>query len=71
MKKLVALFIVVAFFVSFSLISCGPTEQKATTEQKVETKTETKTETKVEPAPPAPEKAVPAPEKPAPEPAKK
>jgi len=70
MKKLVALFIVVAFFVSFSLISCGPTEQKST-EKKVETKTETKTETKVEPAPPAPEKAVPAPEKPAPEPAKK
>jgi type IV secretory pathway VirB10-like protein len=70
MKKLVVLFIAIAFFASFTLISCGPTEQSKT-EQKVETKTETKTETKVEPAPPAPEKAVPAPEKPAPAPEKK
>ena len=64
MKKLVALFIVVAFFVSFSLISCGPSAEPP---KPAPPKEEAKP---AEPAP-APEKAAPAPEKPAPAPAKK
>ena len=61
MKKLMVLFIAIAFFASFTLISCGPQAEPPKPAPAPE---------KAAPAP-APEKAAPAPEKAAPEPAKK
>jgi cell division protein FtsN len=65
MKKLVAMFIVVAFFVSFSLISCGPSAEPP---KPAPPKEEAKPAPAPEPAKAEPAKAEPAP---APEPAKK
>jgi hypothetical protein len=67
MKKLMVLFIAIAFFASFTLISCGPQAEPPKPAPAPE---------KAAPAPaPAPEKAAPAPapapEKAAPAPAKK
>ena len=60
MKKLLVLFIAIAFFASFSLVACGPSEQKPPA---------AKEEAKPAP-PPAPAPApAPAPEKPAEAPA--
>jgi len=67
MKKLVMLFIAIAFFASFTLISCGPSAEPP--------KPAVKEEAKPAAPAPAPEKApapAPAPEKaPAPAPEKK
>ncbi len=61
MKKLLVLFIAVAFFGSIALMGCGPSEPPKPAPPKEEAK----------PAAPAPEKAAPAPEKAAPAPEKK
>jgi len=61
MKKLVMLFVAVAFFATATLMGCGPTQEPPKPAPKEEAK----------PAAPAPEKAAPAPEKAAPAPEKK
>jgi hypothetical protein len=59
MKKLVMLFVAVAFFATVTLMGCGPTQEPPKPAPKEEAK----------PAAPEPEKAAPAPEKPAEKPA--
>ncbi|MDD5009402.1 MAG: hypothetical protein PHU49_04660 [Syntrophorhabdaceae bacterium] len=59
MKKLVMLFVAVAFFATATLMGCGPTQEPPKPAPKEEAKP-------AAPAP-APEKAAPAPEKAAPE----
>ena len=65
MKKLVVLFIAIAFFASFTLISCGPSAEPP---KPAPPKEEAKPAPAPEPAKAEPAKAEPAP---APEPAKK
>jgi len=61
MKKLVMLFVAIAFFATVTLMGCGPTQEPPKPAPKEEAKP-------AAPAP-APEKAAPAPEKPAEKPA--